>query len=349
MEQETVEQQPGQEIRGYLKKYYGRVLKQTADLEQKACCANTTMARFTDILALIPDEVRQRNYGCGCTVPSDDLTGLRVLDLGSGAGLDAFILSKLVGDSGHVQGVDMTDEQLEVARRNQARVAKAFGYSQVNTEFLHGYIETVEPVESASIDLVISNCVINLSPLKNKVFETIYRVLKPGGEFYISDIVADRHVPEEIRRDPKMVAECLGNAPYEHDLFDIMKDSGFADPRLVSRTPIDQDVNGQPIRFYSSTIRGCKLESPLDRRCEDFGQFATYRGTCDLQPARFVFDDHHGFEAHRPTAVCRNTARMLSETRLGRYFEVTEPVRHFGIFPCGPEPVSTDPGSSPCC
>jgi len=344
-----MQEESREDIRGYLKMYYGRVLKQTADLEKKACCTNTTTARFADILALIPDEVTLRNYGCGCPVPSDDLEGLRVLDLGSGAGLDAFILSNLVGESGHVQGVDMTDEQLEVARRNQEKVAKAFGYGRVNTEFHQDYIETAAAVESASIDLVISNCVINLSPLKDKVFETIYRVLKPGGEFYFSDIVADRQVPHEISTDPKMVAECLGGALYEQELFDIMKDAGFGDPRLVSRTLVEEDVNGQPIRFYSSTIRGSKLETPLDRRCEDFGQFATYLGTCVLQPARFVFDDHHAFEARRPTAVCRNTARMLSETRLGRYFDVTAPVRHFGIFPCGPEPASGSSSAAPCC
>jgi len=344
----AAQQESGEDIREYLKVYYGRVLKQTADLEKKACCANPTTTRFADILALIPDDVKQRNYGCGCPVPPDDLEGLRVLDLGSGAGLDAFLLSKLVGESGHVQGVDMTDEQLEVARRNQEKVAKAFGYSRANTEFHQDYIETAEAVESASMDLVISNCVINLSPLKDKVFQTIYRVLRPGGEFYVSDIVADRQVPEEIRTDPKMVAECLGGALYEQDLFDIMKDAGFGDPRVVSRALVEEDVNGQPIRFYSITVRGSKLETPLDRRCEDFGQLATYRGTCGMQPARFVFDDHHIFEAHRPTAVCRNTARMLSETRLGRYFDVTEPVRHFGLFPCGPGPGSED-SSSACC
>jgi SAM-dependent methyltransferase len=337
------------EFRRYLKEYYGRTLQKTADLEKKACCSNNTATRFADVLQLIPDEVKLRNYGCGCPVPADDLTGLTVLDLGSGAGLDGFILSRLVGEKGRVIGVDMTTEQIEVARRNRGRVARAFGYAHPNTEFHQDYIETAAAVERGSVDLVISNCTINLSPLKDKVFETIHRVLKNGGELYIADIVADRHVPDEIKDDPKLVAECLGGALYEHELTDIMKESGFGDPRVVTRALVEEDVNAQPIRFYSVTIRGVKLQPGLDRRCEDYGQLVTYRGNCAEQPARFALDDHHVFEAKRPTAVCRNTARMLAETRLKRYFDVTPPVRHFGLFPCGPTPAADGASVKPCC
>jgi arsenite methyltransferase len=103
---------------------------------------------------------------------------------------------------------------------------------------------------------------------------------------------------------------------------------------------VQRDVMAEPIVFYSMTVRAFKFTDSLDRRCEDYGQVATYRGTIPQQPARFVFDDHHMFEAHRPVAVCRNTARMLQETRLGAYFDVTPPIKHFGLFPCG-SPVST--------
>jgi len=177
-------------------------------------------------------------------------------------------------------------------------------------------------------------------------------VLKEGGELYFSDIYADRRVPDAIRNDPEMIAECLGGAEYEHDAFDLLKDTGFADPRVVTRTLMQRDVRGEPIVFSSLTIRAFKLtDPPLDRRCEDYGQVATYLGTLDEAPARFVFDDHHVFEAHRPTPVCRNTGRMLAQTRLGRYFRVTEPIRHFGLFACGPAPATNGdaPAGGACC
>lgn len=336
-----------EELRKYLRNYYGKVLTRTEDLEVNACCSVDTLSRHADILELIPDEVKQRNYGCGCSIPQDDLAGLSVLDLGSGSGLDAFILSHLVGESGRVFGLDMTDEQLDVARRNVGPVMAAFGYSQPNTEFHEGYIETAECIADSSVDLVVSDCVINLSPLKAEVLRTMYRVLRPGGEFYISDIVADRRVPEVIANDPKLTAECLGGALYEHDFIDVMKDAGFGDPRVVTRRLVEADVVGQPIRFCSVTIRGFKLEGEWDRRCEDYGQVAFYCGNCAQQPARFALDDHHVFEAGRPAAVCRNTARMLSETRLAKYFEVTPPRQHLGIFACGGTETSSQ--GEACC
>jgi ubiquinone/menaquinone biosynthesis C-methylase UbiE len=338
----------GEELRAYLQDYYGKRIQKTEDLAKDACCADNTAARHKDIVKLIPDEVKAKNYGCGCSIPDDDLSGLTVLDLGSGAGLDAFIVSYLVGSRGHVHGIDMTDEQLAVARRNAEPTARAFGMNSPNVTFHKGYIETADPIEDESIDLVISDCTINLSPLKAQTIRTIYRVLRNGGELYISDIVADRQVPDKIRQDQQMVAECLGGALYEHDWYDLLKDAGFGDPRVVSRELVEEDILGVPIRFYSVTVRAFKFSQPLDRRCEDYGQTATYRGSIEASPAKFRLDDHHLFEAHRPVAVCRNTARMLSESRLGAHFEVSPPIAHFGLFPCGPV-AREDTASEPCC
>jgi SAM-dependent methyltransferase len=322
-------------LREQLREFYGRRIQRTADLKTNACCADDTRRRFAGIVSLIPDEVVERTYGCGCSIPEEDLTGATVLDLGSGSGLDAFILSRLVGPSGRVVGLDMTAEQLEFARSNVERVSAAFGYSRPNVAFVEGYIETADAIEDSSIDLVVSDCVVNLSPRKDRVIETIRRVLKPGGELYIADIVADRRVPAAIRSRPDLVAECLGGACYEHDLFDLLADAGFRDARVVRRSLAEADVAGVPIRFDSLTFRAFKLDQPLDRRCEDYGQTATYRGDSPGSAARFVLDEHHVFPRGRPVAVCRNTARMLSETRLGRYFDVTPPLEHFGLFPCG--------------
>jgi SAM-dependent methyltransferase len=342
----------GEELRAYLRNYYGKVLQRTEDLEKKACCADTTALRYPEIVKLIPLEVKERNYGCGCSIPGDDLAGLSVLDLGSGSGLDAFIIARLVGPEGRVYGIDMTGEQLAVARRNIQPAMSAFGFREANVEFHEGYIETADAIPDESIDLVISDCTINLSPLKAQVVNTIYRVLRDGGEMYISDIAADRRVPEKIRQDRHLVAECLGGALYEHDWFDLLRDSGFGDPRIISRRLVEEDVLGQPIRFYSITLRAFKFAEPLDRRCEDYGQTAVYLGSMPQCPGRFVLDDHHVFEAGRPAAVCRNTARMLSETRLGRHFSVTRPIQHFGLFPCGPAPQIFKNGGGnggPCC
>jgi arsenite methyltransferase len=334
-------------VRNILRDYYGRHLKSKSDLSQKACCTDESQARFASILEMIPAEVKARHYGCGCPVPEDDLTGLRALDLGSGSGVDAFILSSLIGPTGFVWGIDMTDEQLEVGTRNLPAVMKHFGYQQPNVRFEKDFIEMASCIPDQSIDLVISDCVINLSPRKDLVFQTIYRVLKEGGEFYISDIAADRRVPESIHNNPEMIAECLGGAEYEHDWFDIMRDCGFRDPRIMSRREVQRDVLGEPIIFYSMTVRGFRFSDPLDMRCEDYGQIATYKGTIPSQTSRYIFDDHHMFEAHRPTPVCRNTARMLQETRLSKHFEVTAPIKHFGLFACAPASTTSEkPG---CC
>lgn len=340
-----------EKLREWLRAFYGRTLKTSADLTEKACCTTSTLSRFRDVLELIPAAVKEKHYGCGCPLPEDDLTGLVVLDLGSGAGVDAFIASYLVGPDGFVHGIDMTDEQLAVARENAPVVARRFGYPRPNVAFHKGFIETADDIPNASVDLVISDCVVNLSPAKDEVFRTVWRVLKPGGELYYADIFADRRVPETIRDDPRLVAECLGGADYEHDALDRMKDAGFRDPRVVDRRVLQTEALGQPIVFSSLTVRAQKFDPPLDRRCEDYGQIAIYKGNLPASPARFAYDDHHVFEAGRPTPVCRNTARMLSETRLARYFDVTEPVRHFGIFACGPAPSASDAAkpTGACC
>lgn len=320
----------------FIKDYYGRELETKADLKEKACCALDTESRFKDIFKLIPKEVTDKHYGCGVPIPDDDLKGLTVLDLGSGSGVDVFILAHKVGPTGFVHGVDMTPEQINIAKKNIPVVMKNFGYKKPNVEFHKDFIESAKSIADNSIDIVISDCVINLSPRKDLVLNTIYRVLKPGGEYYISDILSDRRVPEQFKNDPVSVAECLGGAEYINDWKDMAEAAGFRDPRVIKKSLVQDELKGVPISFYSITERAFKFKKPLDRRCEDYGQTATYKGNVPGHPAKFALDDHHIFEAARPMAVCQNTARMLSETRLSKYFNVTKPLQHFGIFPCGP-------------
>jgi ubiquinone/menaquinone biosynthesis C-methylase UbiE len=321
--------------------YYGKVLAQSSDLKTNACCSTEAIASsHKGILSQIEDEVLSKFYGCGTPLPPA-LEGRTVLDLGCGTGRDAFLLSKLVGPTGSVIGVDMTDEQLEVARRNLDKQMKRFGFDKPNVDFRKGYIEDLAAVglEDNSVDVVVSNCVINLSPDKRRVFSEIFRVLKPGGELYFSDVYADRRIPESLRNDKVLYGECLSGAMYTEDFRRLLAELGCLDSRVVSQSPITisnpeiEDAVGL-ISFSSITVRAFKLASVEDR-CEDYGQVATYNGGLGDDPHTFLLDNHHLFERNRPMLVCGNTAAMLEETRYSKYFDVTPRKEHFGLFDCG--------------
>lgn len=338
-----------EDIKRFLQDYYGKRLQKTSDLQAGACCTDETQRRFGSILAKLPDPVVSRQYGCGSPLPDDDLRGLKVVDLGCGSGTDVFIAASLVGAAGQVIGVDMTEEQLHIARSCSGQAMEALDLPASMVEFQLGHIEELGGLADNSVDLVISNCVINLSPRKGLVFENIRRVLKPGGELYISDITCDRRLPDALRGNLDLYSECLTGAEYEADLYDLMETHGFLDVRVVNRTLLEDQLVGNAARFYSVTLRGFNIE--LDRRCEDYGQFATYKGTIPGAPTLWGLDAAHTFEADRPMSVCRNTARMLKLSRLGKHFEVSPEKAHFGLFDCGPSPAthSSDGSSAAAC
>lgn len=185
------------------------------------------------------EEVLSKYYGCGSIIP-EVLSGLSVLDLGCGSGKDVYTLAQLVGESGRVVGVDMTDEQIEVARKYEEWHRVKFGYSQSNVHFYKGFIEKLDTLglASESFDIVISNCVVNLSPDKRAVLKQAYQLLKPGGEMYFSDVYSDRRVPEHLREDPVLWGECLSGALYWNDFISLAKEVGFRDPRVFDSSPI---------------------------------------------------------------------------------------------------------------
>lgn len=326
-----------------VKDYYGKQLQGTADLKTSACCDFTEMPTWMKtLLAQIHPEVIEHYYGCGLVCPPL-LEGARVLDLGCGSGRDVYALSKLVGASGSVVGVDMTPEQLEIARRHQEYHRIQYGYDKSNVEFHLEYIENLAALglPDASFDIVVSNCVVNLSPDKDAVLQEIQRLLKPGGEFYFSDIYANQRVPDRVRNDPLLYGECLGGALYWNDFIHLSKRQGFRDPRLVEDRPIiitDPQIAERclNIEFHSATYRLFKLDS-LENDCEDYGQAVVYRGTVPDHPNHFVLDKHHDIPTGRVFPVCGNTWQMLHATRFREHFTFLGNFdRHFGIFAgCG--------------
>lgn len=285
-------------------------------------------------------------YGCGICVP-DLLEGTTVLDLGCGAGRDVYIASQLVGKEGLVVGVDMTPEQLDVAKETKSFHVDKFGYD--NVEFHLGKIEELDKIDSLkenSIDVIISNCVINLCPFKAAVLKSCYRILKPGGELYFSDVYSSRRVPKSLRNDKTLWGECLSGALYWNDFHNLAKHCGFADPRLVEdalitiendavQDTIDKAGHGN-LEFYSATYRLFKLDS-LEPHCEDYGQAIMYKGTIPLHPSGWSLDNHHYMETGKVFPVCGNTWKMLMETRFRKHFEFIGNFHtHYGIFDgCG--------------
>ena len=342
--------------------YYGRVLASSADLKTDACCTvEAPPPPVATALANVHEEVRARYYGCGFVAPQA-IAGAHILDLGSGAGQDAYILAQLVGEQGSVTGVDATPEQLTVAKAHEDWHSDRFGYARSNVRFVEGDIEKLAELDLPDnhFDVIVSNCVINLVADKAAVFAAAHRLLKPGGELYFSDVYADRRVPGELRNDPVLHGECLGGALYWGDFDRIAKVAGFADPRLVTDRPLGIDdpavaAKLDGIGFHSATYRLFKLDA-LEPQCEDYGQAVRYKGTVPGSARVFELDAHHHIEAGRVFPVCGNSWRMLAETRFAEHFDfIGDFSTHYGIFPdCGTampfsEARSPEAQTSGCC
>ena len=229
--------------------YYSKIA--TGQMKRCICGCNGTLdsEQVSKAIGYSDDEmnsVPDANLGLGCGNPTafgEIKEGDVVLDLGSGAGFDCFLAAKKVGSSGKIIGVDMTEEMIEKARKNAGQ------YRYKNVEFRFGDIEDL-PVEDNSVDIIISNCVINLSPDKLKVFKEAYRVLKTDGRMYVSDIVLLEELTDEQRNDARLVAGCVGGALLKDEYLKIIRDSGFKF-RILSE---DKDIS-------KSQYNGIALES----------------------------------------------------------------------------------------
>lgn len=207
---------------------------------ENSCCGEESLAQDDVVISRIanlyrnadisdlPATVTDVAFGCGNPTAIAALEpGQVVLDLGSGGGIDCFLAAKMVGPAGRVIGVDMTPEMIRLARKNAEKVGAS------NVEFRLGEIENL-PVADESVDVIISNCVINLSPDKPRVFREAFRVLKPGGRLQVSDIVWTRPVPEEIRSDMEKWAGCIAGALLESEYLDHIRAAGFVDVASVA-------------------------------------------------------------------------------------------------------------------
>lgn len=340
--------------------------------EAELCCPTAYDGEW---LKAIPEEVIARDYGCGN--PSEHLrAGETVLDLGSGSGKICFIASQVVGRHGRVIGVDLNDEMLDLARRNAPAVARRIGYANVRfgkgriqdlaldlerlDTYLAGHpigrasdverlnaemvrLRTEQPlVTSNSIDVVVSNCVLNLvrPDDKTRLFTEVFRVLRPGGRAVISDIVSDEDVPDHLQRDPELWSGCISGSLREDRFLQAFEEAGFYGITLAARGNEPwRTVEG--IEFRSVTVVAYKgKEGP----CFDRKQAVIYRG-----PFREVRDDDgHVLRRGVRTAVCEKTFRILSREPYRSHVEPIEPrvpvsPEEAPPFPCAKGALVRDP------
>src|SRR5438552_9008707 len=333
-----------------MKAVQDRYAKAAQTVEPKLCCAVEYDRKY---LAAIPEEVIAKDYGCGD--PSRHVReGETVLDLGSGTGKICFIAAQIVGPTGKVIGVDMTDEMLEVARRSAPIVAERIGYS--NVEFRKGRIQDLaldlelldrqlkqNPITDAasflaadelaeelrvkhpliasdSIDIVVSSCVLNLVEPKSKrqLFDEIFRVLKKGGRAVICDIVSDEEVPEEMQNDPELWSGCISGALTEEGFLQAFEHAGFYGIQILKRDAQPwRTVQG--IEFRSVTIEAFKGKQG---ECFERNQAVIYRG-----PFKEVLDDdNHRMERGKRYAVCDKTYNLYKKAPYREFFELVDPI-----------------------
>ncbi|XP_070570518.1 arsenite methyltransferase-like [Ptychodera flava] len=312
-------------IVGNVKEYYGKTITSTDDFKTSVACTRSSKPpqRIAELIGQIHDDVASKYYGCGLCIPSC-LEGCNVLDLGSGAGRDCFIVSKLVGPSGRVTGVDITEEQITFANQYKDYHREKFGLKENNVDFVLGYMEKLAEagIDSDSHDIIISNCVICLSADKPAVLKEGYRALKTGGEIYFSDMYADRPLPEKLKNstDTVLWGEGLSGSLYWKELINIAEEVGFSTPRLVDASVIN--INKELLdlvegtKYASVTYRLFKL--PEDRSSETV---VRYRGSISDHEDQLTFDWNNTFKKGQAVKVDAELATILRSSRYASHFD----------------------------
>lgn len=271
-----------EKIKSVVREKYGEIAKQSKTSSDTSCCesssCSTTDYEFVgEDYSKIKGYNRDANLGLGCGLPTEHASikeGDTVVDLGSGAGNDVFMAREIVGKKGKVIGIDMTEEMIEKARENNEKL----GYN--NVEFRFGEIETI-PVTTEQANVVVSNCVLNLVPDKKKAFEEIFRILKSGGHFSISDIVTSGELPESLKSVAELYAGCVSGAISKAEYLDVVKQSGFENITVQKDRAINlpdeflkkylsdkelEDYKESNTRIFSINVYA---EKPLNKKKED--------------------------------------------------------------------------------
>ncbi|CAI7928281.1 unnamed protein product [Closterium sp. NIES-54] len=248
--------------------YYGKTVQQQTDLQTSACLVKFGPGEdIRRLLSNVHDEILSKFYGCGSPIPPL-LKGCTVLDLGCGTGRDVYVAAQLVGPTGQVIGIDMTDEQLAVARKHEEYHREKFGFEKSNVSFRKGFIEDLKAanVEDSTVDVVVSNCVINLAPSKVPVISEIARVLKTGGELYFSDVFADRRIPKHLQQDKVLFGKCLSGALYLEDFCRLMASisSSLIPNSIQPSSPRPLDLFGEGLRGLSPWILSAASWPPIN-------------------------------------------------------------------------------------
>lgn len=244
-----------QEIKEMVKQKYGAIAEQSRKQNQSSCCGSSCQCSSSAVefsvmaedYAKLPGYVPEADLALGCGLPTEFAqikAGDTVVDLGSGAGNDCFVARTVAGPDGRVIGIDMTEPMIAKARENAAKL----GYT--NIEFRLGDIEAL-PVDDNTADVVVSNCVMNLVPDKEKAFAETYRILKPGGHFSISDIVLKGELPGDLRRDAALYAGCIAGALQKEEYLNVIRRAGFTNLTVQKDRIID--VPGEILRRHLTT------------------------------------------------------------------------------------------------
>jgi len=314
--------------RSIVREFYGKAAEEP---QEELCCPTKNTQEDT---SHIPQEVLDRFYGCGSpTIIAKVSEGETMVDLGAGAGIDCFIAAKKVGPTGKIYGIDMTDEMLKVANENRHLVAKNLGYDIV--EFRKGFLEDI-PVEDSTVDLITSNCVINLSPDKKAVFNEMWRILKDHGRIVISDIVSEEETPPYLKLNKQLWGECISGALTEDEFMAYLEQAGFYGLQILSKV-FWKEVEGY--LFYSVTLRGYKFEKK--ESCVYIGQKAIYHG-----PYKAITDEEgHLFPRNEPVEVCTDTAAKLSNfPYAGQFTILNADNENAASYSCSPSEEGV-----PCC
>lgn len=317
-----------EDVRENVKKYYGSRLESSCDLQTSAASCSLSCRpvprSVTDALSLVHPEVIKRFYGCGLPFPAK-LEGCRVLDLGSGSGRDCYAFSKLIGPSGHVTGIDMTEELITASRQYIEYHQKKFGYEEPNVTFVQGYMEKLGEagIQSGSMDVVLSNCVICLCHDKRTVLQQAYNVLREGGELHYSDMYASKVVPDHMKQDAVLWGEGMGGSLFWKDLISLAHSVGFSTPHLVSASQIvvyncELKAKAGDISYASGTYRLFKLpKHPVMTKAT-----VTYKGTVADCPDQLDFDSSHCFKKDVAVEVNGEMAAILQSSRFAPDFKI---------------------------